>query len=463
MLLFALTVIASSFAGAVVADRIHPGLSTTEKAGLGFLLAFGGLAWILQILHAMGVPPGAAAHFGVSMLAGAMAFGALVWRSYRSRDRRVRIISRVRRLFSTLPPARVSFLLTLAAVASAASMSSPVLLWDSLAIWAGKARGFIVADSLSGIVAGAHQHYPIGLPILMAGGLDFAGEPGLKLIGPLFATALAAIVLGLMERRGSAFAGMLTAAAIFLVPFALSYTFSAYADLPMGAVYVSSAIYLIEYIRSRDRGFLWLSALLLGATALVRLEAPLLFAVNFAVLLLFGRSSRIRDLILYLAVFALAWIPWQIISRVALGIDGGFSSLIFAPVDDVIRGQFDWPRVGAIIQYFLERAIRWTWWGLTFPVTAAGLIVLFLRDRRTAAVFTSLLAGNLLVQIAEYYSSVYLDVEISGDRLNYFLESGWDRMTLHWAPLGLYGAGVALIALLRRCDAAASIPSLRSV
>ena len=461
MLLFALTVIASSFAGAVVADRLRPGLSTTEKVGLGFLLAFGGLAWTLQILHSIGIPPGAAAHFSVSMLAGAVAVGALLWRRYRSRDRRARIISGLRPIFSTLPPARISFLLTLAAVVSAASMSSPLLTWDAIAIWGGKARGFVAAGSLDGIVAGARPDYPIGLPIFMTGGLDFGGEPGLKLIGPLFATALAAIVLGSMHGKGFSWVGMLTSASIIVVPFVLSYTFVAYADLPMSAVYVASAIYLIEYLRSRDRGFFWLSALLLGATALVRLEAPLLFAVNFAVLLLFGRSSRTRDLLLYLAVFSLAWIPWQIISRVVLHIDSGFSALIFAPFDDVIRGQFDWPRVGAITWYFLERVVRWSWWGFTFPVTAAGLILLFLRDRRMAAVFASLLAGNLLVQMVEYYSSVYLDVEISGDKLNYFLESGWDRMTLHWAPLGLYGAGVALIALLKRSEAVAGTPSTR--
>ena len=100
---------------------------------------------------------------------------------------------------------------------------------------------------------------------------------------------------------------------------------------------------------------------------------------------------------------------------------------------------------------------------MTFPLTAAGLILLFLRDRRAAAVLTSLLAGNLLVQIAEYYSSVYLDVEISGDKLNYFLESGWDRMTLHWAPLGLYSAGVAVIALLKRNDVVTDVRSVRPV
>ena len=297
----------------------------------------------------------------------------------------------------------------------------------------------------------------------MAGGLDFGGEPGLKLTGPLFATALAAIVLGSMERRGFSLVGMLTSTAIFLVPLVLNYTFVAYADLPMSAVYVASAIYLIEYLRGRDRGFFWLSGLLLGATALVRLEAPLLFAVNFAVLLLFGRSSRTRDLLLYLAVFSLAWIPWQIISRVALSVDSGFSGLILAPFDDVIRGQFDWARVGAIIQYFLNTTIKWYSWGLTFPLTAAGLILLFLRDRRAAAVLTSLLAGNLLVQIVEYYSSVYLDIEIFEDKLNYFLETGWDRMTLHWAPLGLYGAGLAIIALLKRNDVVTDVRSVRPV
>ena len=119
--------------------------------------------------------------------------------------------------------------------------------------------------------------------------------------------------------------------------------------------------------------------------------------------------------------------------------------------------------MGAIVQYFLERAVLWNWWGLTFPLTAAGLIVLFLRDRRTAAVFASLIAGNLLVQIVEYYSSVYLDIEIFEDKLNYFLETGWDRMTLHWAPLGLYGAGLAIIALLKRNDVVTDVRSVRPV
>ena len=342
-------------------------------------------------------------------------------------------------------------------------MSSPVLQWDAIAIWAGKARGFIVAGSLDGIFAGARPYYPIGLSILMAGGLDLGGEPAVKLVGVLFGSALAAIILGSMARHGSAWVGMLTSTAIFLVPFALSYSFVAYADLPMSAVYVASAIYMIEYLRRRDRGSLWISALLLGATALVRVEAPLLFAVNFAVLLIFGRSSRIRDLLIYLAVFMLAWAPWQIISRAVLGIDGGYASLIIAPADDVIRGQFDWPRVGAIIEYFLTATIEWSSWGFTFPLAVAGLIVLFLRDKRTAAILASLLAGNLFVQVVEYYSSVYSDIELSEDILNYFLESGWDRMTLHWAPLGLYGAGIAIIALLRRGDAAAGIRLARPV
>ena len=426
-------------------------------------MGFGGLAWTLQILHSVGIPPGAPAHFSVSMLAGALALGALLWRRYRSGDRRGRFFSGLRPIFSTLPPARMGFLLTLTAVASAASMSSPVLQWDAIAIWAGKARGLVVAGSLDGIFAGARPYYPIGLPILMAGGLDLGGEPAVKVVGVLFGSALAAIILGSMARHGFAWVGMLTSTAIFLVPFALSYSFVAYADLPMSAVYVASAIYMIEYLRGRGRGLLWLSALLLGATALVRVEAPLLFAVNFAVLLIFGRSSRFRDLLLYLAVFMLAWAPWQIISRAVLGIDGGYASLIIAPADDVIRGQFDWPRVGAIIEYFLTATIEWSSWGFTFPLAVAGLIVLFLRDKRTAAILASLLAGNLFVQVVEYYSSVYSDIELSEDILNYFLESGWDRMTLHWAPLGLYGAGMAIIALLRRGDAAAGIRLARPV
>lgn len=468
MFLFALTVIASSFAGARAARRIHPALTKIEAAGLGLLLGFGGLAWTLQILHAVGIPPGTAAHLTVSALAGAIAFGAFLWNEYRSLNRWRQITPSLRQLFRALPSVRVSFLATLAATVSAVAMYLPVLLWDAQSIWVGKARGLVVMDSLDGILVGQLVQYPIGLPILMAGAIDLGGEPAVKWLGPLFSTALAAVVLGATHRGGSSRVAMLTVAAMLVVPFTLGHTLLAFADMPMSALYVASAIYLIEYLRTRDRGLLLLSALLLGATALMRWEAPLPFAVNFAALLLFGRSSRIRDCITYLAVFALAWTPWQIISRAVLGINDVSSSLIFSPVDDVIHSRFDWPRVGAIVQYFLEQTVSWHLWGLTFPLTAAGLIVLFFHDRRAAAVFASLIAGNFLVQLVTYYTTVYLDeaqgIPISGepDRvLFFFLDSGWNRMTMHWAPLGIYGAGMAIIALLRRDDASTSIPSTR--
>ena len=252
---------------------------------------------------------------------------------------------------------------------------------------------------------------------------------------------------------------MLTVAAMLVVPFTLGFTVVAYADMPMSALYVASAIYLIEYLRTRNLSLFWLSALLLGATALMRWEAPLLFAVNFTALLLFGRSSRIRDCIAYLAVFALAWTPWQIISRAVLGINDVSSSLIFSPIDDAIYGRFDWPRVGAIAQYFLEQSVSWNLWGLTFPLTAAGLIVLIFHDRRVAAVFASLIAGNFLVQLVAYYTAVYVDeqqgIPMVGEPhriLFFFLDNGWNRMTMHWAPLGIYGMGIAITALLKCGD-----------
>ena len=433
------------------------------------LLGFGGLAWTLQILHSVGIPPGTAAHLTVSMLAGAIAFFTFLWSEYRSSNRWQRFASSLHRLFGTLPSVRVSFLVTLAAALSAAAMYLPVLIWDAQSIWVGKSRGLVVLGSLDGILVGQRVHYPIGLPSLMAGALDLGGEPAVKVIGPLFATALAAIVLGSIHRSAASWIAMLTVAAMLAVPYTLGHMLDAFADMPMTAFYVASAVYLTQYLRSRDRGLLLLSALLLGATALMRWEAPLLFAVSFGALLFFGRLSRLRDSALYLAVFALAWTPWQIISRAALGIDDVSSGLIFSPVDDAIHGRFDWPRVGFIAQYFLEQAAQWHLWGLTFPLTAAGLIVLYALDKRMATIFASLIAGNFLVQLTTYYATVYVDeaqgIPMIGEPheiLFFFLDSGWNRMTMHWAPLGIYGAGMAIIALLRRANSA-DVPSARPV
>ena len=138
------------------------------------------------------------------------------------------------------------------------------------------------------------------------------------------------------------------AVAVLVVPFALSYTFIAYADAPMAAAYVASSIYLVEYVRRGNRGALWISAALIGVTSLVRLEAPALFAVNLAVLILFAPSERLRSAAIYLGAFVLAWVPWQIISRLVLGIEGGFANLALAPFSDFVTGEFDLNRVGLI-------------------------------------------------------------------------------------------------------------------
>ncbi len=448
MLLYFAAIILSSLAGGLVSATLHPKLSKLEMAGLGFLLAFGAQAWVLQILHAAGVPPGGGVQLTFSVAAAA---GAIVFFEWRSRRKTVygrRAFAITRGVFRALPPPRVALLVTIVAVLAAGATCWPVLGWDAQGIWVGKAEGLIIANSLRGLEVGEHLHYPIGLPILMAGALDLGGEPAVKLIGPLFAGSLAAVVAGALARQGSAWIGTLVAVAVLVVPFALSYTFIAYADAPMAAAYVASSIYLVEYVRRGNRGALWISAALIGVTSLVRLEAPALFAVNLAVLILFARSERLRSAAIYLGAFVLAWVPWQIISRLVLGIEGGFANLALAPFSDFVTGEFDLNRVGVISEYFLNRVVFWEWWSLTFPLTAAGLILVLVWERRVGAALTALIAGNLLVLLHEYYSSVYYDVDIFGDKLGYFLESGFDRMTLHWAPLGIFGAGLAIQALL---------------
>ena len=73
------------------------------------------------------------------------------------------------------------------------------------------------------------------------------------------------------------------------------------------------------------------------------------------------------------------------------------------------------------------------WWSLTFPLTAAGLILVLVWERRVGAALTALIAGNLLVLLHEYYSSVYYGVDIFGDKLGYFLR---ERIRPNDAALG---------------------------
>ncbi|MCL4394522.1 MAG: glycosyltransferase family 39 protein, partial [Chloroflexi bacterium] len=253
----------------------------------------------------------------------------------------------------------------------------------------------------------------------------------------------ALLIANLRHRIGSTLA---LACALFLVatPIVQFEATIAYADLPFAFYYVASAIYLYRFLTERKRAWLVVSSVLVGLAAWTRTEGPMYFAINLTVLLLFARPFKetAKQASTYAAIFVALWLPWTIWTRVAnYGDYFGFAPI---GVIDALAGRLDTARLGAIIGYLGQRVVALQDWGLLWIGLIVALVIA-LRDWRLQAPLVTLIVLNVLAVIYTYYVAT---AQSSFD-VNWWLTTGFDRITLHWIPLSAFFLGQAIGAKTR--------------
>ena len=453
MLAFVISTAGMVVGGAAVARRLWPGLTVGEAIGIGLVVGLAAVTWALQVLFAVGVPPG-----GTSwMLAGVAALGvfAVLFRvALFTSAGRGQIAEAIR---AWRPSLSGTLLATALAIFAALALAWPVVIWDAQAIWVSKGRGLLVAGALDGILAGRWPHYPIGLPIVHAGALSLGGEAASKLVAPLYLGALGAVVAGSVSRAGKRWVGSLAALAAITTPMMLGYTLVAYADVPFAAAATISNVYLLEFARRRQSSTLWLVALTAAATAMLRLEAPALAAIQILIILTLAHGrTRLIAPIGYLAVYASASAPWQVISRTVISV-GDVDSLRAAVLPtDLLTGSIEFDRLRQIGAFFGSTIVSPTAWSLAFALMLVGIAILLVHHRGLGFTALAIVLLNSLVMFAVFYS-----VPSSAERLyDRWLVTAFDRLLLHWVPIGAVAAGLALQCLLR--DTPRPLDSARS-
>ena len=438
MVLFLLALLGMSLAGAAVLRRIAPQISIEEALGAGFVVGVSANAWVLQIAFGAGVPPGAATW----IVAGAVSL-VLAGALSRSPLRSMRSWARPRKL--SLPSPAGAVLAALVAALVALALSWPVTVWDAQDNWVAKGRGLLIDGGLAGVQAGRWPHYPVGLPVVHSGALALGGEPAVKIVAPLYAAALAAVVAGAVGRRGPRWVGHLTAMASVASPVMLGFAIVAYADVPFAAAATISLLYVLEFAAHLDSRVAWLAALAGAASTLLRPEAPLLLATQIPVLaMLASGAGRFVWPLRFIGVFAVAWVPWQVLSRIVINVaDGDLARAGVLPAD-IANGNVDWDRLGVIGSYFGQTAVSPTTWGLAFVVMLAGIGVLLVRRRRVGVATLLLMLLNSLAMFVLLYSVPEPDRFL----VDPWLVAGFDRLALHWVPVGTVVAGLALQDLL---------------
>ena len=402
--------------------------SPAERLGLSFGLGLIGLPWGLFLLSLAGVAP--AWWLGAGLTALALA-GALALRRDALPGWRASGESAPWTTAVVLPAALLGgFLL----VHTAVSLLEPVAEWDTIAIWALKAKVVlhepVAASSYFRDPAKAYSHldYPLLWPFAMAWVWTCTGSADLtsvKILGPALLAALAATFHGLAARRGPRAAAMAYTALLCGIPIVLSQTSRLLADAPLAFFALLAFGASSTWLESRDDAWIRLSGVFAAGMILTKNEGLGLAAILVMALLLC--RAPVRPVATWtIALPAVLTAPWLIfragIPKLAEDYGARLQPALFLA---------NIGRVPAIARALATEALNLEDWLLLWPLVLLGLILGARRLRRPPSALVAVSLGL----IAAMYGAVYV---VTPWDVGPLIESTAARLMLHAAPLGTF-------------------------
>ena len=305
--------------------------------------------------------------------------------------------------------ASVAFALALVLHAAHAYSVRPLREWDGWVIWATKARALYTHDGVRNAVfaneAYEHPDYPLLLPTLEAMGFRALGEfDGTIVHLQLAGLALAFVGAAWTISRASASPAVsgLAILAIVSAPQVLIQLGWNYADIPVAMLCALGVAALAGWLRTRDGWLLPTGIVFLAAGTLTKSEGLMFALAAFAAalaVLVFTQRNRLRPLLVGVAAFAAAILPWRLYVLVhdLKPQDYELSNLLdpsfLADGSDRL-----WPAATEL----LDQMTITDNWGLLLPLLGCALVTALLRGRYEVAFFGTLwlslsFAGLLLV------------------------------------------------------------------
>jgi len=292
--------------------------------------------------------------------------------------------------------------------------STTALAWDGLVIWEAKAR---IAFASGGHLpleyftdpqrAWSHPDYPLMLPLLETWVYLWnraADQSLVRIILPFFyVAALLLLYSGVTEISGKRWAGLLTAALLFFVPFLTVgqfNLFTGYADFPLAVLYLAAVISFIRYRADRSKSQFILFAIYSGALPWMKHEGSVLWLCLICVASVeFLRERKPRLALAAAAPGVVVIAGWKLFLAAAKAIPS--SDFMPVTVKNITENA---GRIGTILGtlgHDLSSTSDWSILWIVFPI---ALLIISLAGKPRLAVY---LAVIVLVPLA-LYSSVYI-------------------------------------------------------
>ena len=322
--------------------------------------------------------------------------------------------------------------------------------WDGLLIWEFKARlahlngGVIPLSYFSDATRRwSHPEYPLFLPLTESWLYGWLGRPDqerVKLMCPLFYAA----TLGLLAAAGRRLGGrewkaLAAPVLLLLVPLTLIQDGSAssgLADFPLGAYYLASLVYLLEYIQADSPRVEAprLAGILGGALPWIKQEGAILwFCLVILAMVMLVRRRRWSAAWWIIIPGAFTFAAWQV---TALTARAPQLQDFLSPGVETLWSNF-W-RVPAIARGALVEMMNWGHWGLLWALMLWACI-LCLRHRRRQQLLVILLTIALPV-------CAYLVTYIFSSWPSFVthMETSFPRLLIHVSPAAVLMIVIAI-------------------
>ncbi len=322
------------------------------------------------------------------------------------------------------------------------ALIKPVEDVDAFANWSLRAKVFFFDHGLSldrthGYFLGkGHTYYPINIPLFETWIFNVLGTWNDLLVKAIFPTFLLALVIifycSMRRICGRAFS-LFSTYLLTTLPFLMYHSAASYMDFPLSFYFFSSFVFLLNFMRTKEKSFLVLSALLAGICAWTKNEGMILALVDllaaFAYFAYFDKNdskTRVFLSAIYTAILLIFPLSWSIF-KVVFGVP--------SPKDQVLyfSKMFEYAdRIPVIITSYFQKAFFYGHWNIAWFAFSVVLTISLIKRR--VSVENLFVIGAIVLCMGgygvEYYLSKSYEYLLIGTTLN--------RNFLTFMPLVIY-------------------------
>jgi len=330
------------------------------------------------------------------------------------------------------------------------ALIKPIESYDAIAIYAIKSKMLFLARAVTADFFLAmkaffpHPDYPLNIPFIetfLYMTMGSLNDQLVKVIFPLFALAILALLYCAVRRFASRTYALLFTFVLATIPMFGSYAANAYHELPLACYYFASALLLFRWFERPDRTrLLAVSAVMVGLAGWTKNEGMLYCAVNVIVLAAFvafnykGMSAKgLIGAAAYPVIIVVLLLPWILVKR-SFGITN--SDVDLANINPVyIVGQAH--KIVPILNEFQKQIFGPKKWNLIWIAALIG----FAMQYRSA--FTGI-RRYVTLSLALAVSGYVVFYMKSNIEVVHFVTKTWARFLLHFLPVAVYWLALIL-------------------